>query len=94
MAELSNELLPVAVLVYVAAMMGYLLEYAFGRQGAVARTAARPSRELVTAGAAWLRRGTGTARGLAGVAGHRRRRSGRSSSIRAGRPGSAGWPWS
>jgi len=51
MAELSNELLPVAVLIYVAAMMGYLLEYAFGRQGAVARTADRPARELVTAGA-------------------------------------------
>jgi cytochrome c-type biogenesis protein CcsB len=50
MAELSNQLLPVTVLVYVAAMMGYLLEYAFGSRGAVARTAARPSLELVGAG--------------------------------------------
>jgi cytochrome c-type biogenesis protein CcsB len=49
MAELSNELLPAAVLIYVAAMMGFLLEYAFGSRGAVARTAARPSRELVGA---------------------------------------------
>jgi cytochrome c-type biogenesis protein CcsB len=49
--ELSNQLLPVAVLGYLAAMMGYLLEYAFGSRGAVARTAVRAERELVTAGA-------------------------------------------
>jgi cytochrome c-type biogenesis protein CcsB len=48
MAELSNQLLPVAVLAYLAAMMCYLVEYAFGRQGAVARVA---TRELVTVGA-------------------------------------------
>jgi cytochrome c-type biogenesis protein CcsB len=52
MAELSNQLLPVAVLLYLAAMMCYLAEYSFGRQGAVARTAARPTRALVSQGAA------------------------------------------
>jgi cytochrome c-type biogenesis protein CcsB len=54
MAELSNQLLPVAVLAYLAAMLGYLAEYAFGSRGAVARTAARAprarERELVAAG--------------------------------------------
>jgi cytochrome c-type biogenesis protein CcsB len=50
MAELSNQLLPVAVLAYLAAMMLYLMEYAFGGRGAVARTAVRPARELVGAG--------------------------------------------
>ena len=52
MAELSNQLLPVAVLLYLAAMMCYLAEYSFGRRGAVARTAERPAnqRELVSAG--------------------------------------------
>jgi cytochrome c-type biogenesis protein CcsB len=49
MAQLSDVLLQVAVLVYLAAMIGYLVEFAFGRQGAVARVAARS--ELVTAGA-------------------------------------------
>jgi cytochrome c-type biogenesis protein CcsB len=52
MAELSNQLLPVAVLAYLAAMVGYLFEYAFGGRGAVARTAARPARELVGASVA------------------------------------------
>jgi cytochrome c-type biogenesis protein CcsB len=52
MAELSNQLLPVAVLLYLAAMMCFLAEYTFGRRGAVARTATRqsPARELVGAG--------------------------------------------
>src|SRR5258705_9501486 len=52
MAELSNQLLPVAVLLYLAAMMCYLAEYAFGRRGAVARAATRPAltRELIGAG--------------------------------------------
>jgi cytochrome c-type biogenesis protein CcsB len=44
MAQLSNELLPVAVLCYVAAMLGFLCEYAFGRKAAVV---AAPARELV-----------------------------------------------
>jgi cytochrome c-type biogenesis protein CcsB len=53
MAELSNQLLPVAVLLYLAAMMCHLVEYAFGRQGAVARVMARPApaRTLVGVGA-------------------------------------------
>jgi cytochrome c-type biogenesis protein CcsB len=51
MAQLSDTLLQVAVVTYVAAMLGYLVEYAFGTRGAVARLAARPARELVTAGA-------------------------------------------
>jgi len=50
-AELSDTLLLVAVVTYVAAMLGYLVEYAFGTRGAVARVAARPARELVTVGA-------------------------------------------
>src|SRR5690606_2526353 len=50
MAELSNQLLPVAVLAYLVAMLGYLAEYAFGGRGMVARAAARPARELVGAG--------------------------------------------
>src|SRR5690349_22247504 len=44
MAQLSNELLPGAVLCYVAAMLGFLCEYAFGRKAAVA---VAPARELV-----------------------------------------------
>jgi cytochrome c-type biogenesis protein CcsB len=47
MAELSNQLVPVAVLAYLVAMMGYLFEYSFGSRGAVARAAARPARGLV-----------------------------------------------
>jgi cytochrome c-type biogenesis protein CcsB len=50
-AELSDTLLLVAVVAYVAAMLGYLVEYAFGTRGAVARVAARPARELVAVGA-------------------------------------------
>jgi cytochrome c-type biogenesis protein CcsB len=46
MAQLSNELLPAAVLCYVAAMLGFLCEYAFGRREAAAPEAAR---ELVAA---------------------------------------------
>ena len=51
MAELSGTLLLVAVLTYIAAMLGYLVELAFGTRGAVARVASRPGRELVTVGA-------------------------------------------
>jgi cytochrome c-type biogenesis protein CcsB len=50
-AELSDTLLFGAVLVYVAAMVAYLVEFAFGTRGVVARVAARPARELVTVGA-------------------------------------------
>ncbi len=52
MAELSNQLLPVAVLAYLAAMVGYLMEYSFGGRGAVARTAVRPPRERELVGTA------------------------------------------
>jgi cytochrome c-type biogenesis protein CcsB len=52
MATLSDTLLQVAVVLYLAAMVGYLVEFAFGRRGAVARVAARPDRDLVAVGAA------------------------------------------
>ncbi len=52
MAHLSDVLLQVAVVVYLAAMTGYLVEYAFGTRGAVARVAGRRDRELVAVGAA------------------------------------------
>ncbi len=51
MAHLSDVLLQVAVVAYLAAMTGYLVEYAFGTRGAVARVAGRRDRELVMAGA-------------------------------------------
>jgi cytochrome c-type biogenesis protein CcsB len=51
MAELSNQLLVVAVLGYLAAMLGYLAEYAFGARGPVARTAARAPRQRELVGA-------------------------------------------
>jgi cytochrome c-type biogenesis protein CcsB len=52
MAHLSDQLLSVAILAYVTAMLLYTAEYAFGTRGAVARTAARIPRErqLVTVG--------------------------------------------
>jgi cytochrome c-type biogenesis protein CcsB len=46
LGELSNQLLVVAILAYVVAMVGYAAEFAFGKQGVVARKA-----ELVGAGA-------------------------------------------
>jgi cytochrome c-type biogenesis protein CcsB len=45
MAELSRQLLVIAVLLYLTAMMCYLVEFAFGHRGAVARVADRPARE-------------------------------------------------
>jgi cytochrome c-type biogenesis protein CcsB len=51
MAQLSDTLLQVAVVLYLLAMTAYLVEFSFGRRGAVARVAARPDRELVAAGA-------------------------------------------
>jgi cytochrome c-type biogenesis protein CcsB len=50
MAHLSDTLLQVGVVIYVAAMLAYLVEFAFGTRGAVARVAARPERELVAVG--------------------------------------------
>ncbi len=52
MAELSGALLLAAVVTYVAAMVSYLVEFAFGTRGAVARVAARPARQLATVGGA------------------------------------------
>ncbi len=51
MAELSNQLMAAAVLVYLAAMVCYAGEYAFGKRSRVGRAAVRPARELVGAGA-------------------------------------------
>jgi cytochrome c-type biogenesis protein CcsB len=59
-AELSDTLLFVAAVTYVVAMVGYLVEFAFGTRGAVARVAMRPTRELVAVGAS-------TAGGSSGV---------------------------
>lgn len=50
MANLSDALLQAAVVTYLIAMTCYLVEFSFGRRGAVARVAARPDRELVPAG--------------------------------------------
>ncbi|HEX8343888.1 MAG TPA: c-type cytochrome biogenesis protein CcsB [Actinoplanes sp.] len=51
MADLSNQLLVVTVLAYLAAMVCHAVEYAFGTRSHVGRAAARPDRELVGAGA-------------------------------------------
>src|SRR6266511_1924184 len=48
MAALSDHLLVVTILAYLAAMIGYAAEYSFGSRGAVARVA---TRELATVGA-------------------------------------------
>lgn len=50
-SSVSDGLLVVTVLGYLVAMVGFAVEYAFGRQGAVARVAARtPDRERVLVG--------------------------------------------
>ena len=51
MAQLSNQLFAVAVLAYLAAMVCYAAEYAFGNRSLIGRAAARPARQLVGAGA-------------------------------------------
>ena len=54
MATLSHDLLFIAILGYLFAMMAYAAEYAFGNRGVVARVARRPApvaRELVAVGA-------------------------------------------
>jgi cytochrome c-type biogenesis protein CcsB len=51
MAELSNHLMAITVLVYLAAMIGYAAEYAFGNRSHIGRAASRPARQLVGAGA-------------------------------------------
>jgi cytochrome c-type biogenesis protein CcsB len=50
MAELSNQLMAFTVLAYLAAMVCYAAEYAFGSRSHIGRAAARPARELVGAG--------------------------------------------
>ena len=52
MAELSDQLLVVAIMAYLAAMVCHAAEFAFGDRGVIGRAAARPARELVTAGGA------------------------------------------
>ncbi|WP_436524757.1 c-type cytochrome biogenesis protein CcsB [Actinoplanes sp. HUAS TT8] len=51
MAELSNQLMALTVLAYLAAMICYAGEYAFGRRSVIGKAAARPARQLVGAGA-------------------------------------------
>jgi hypothetical protein len=51
MAELSNQLMAVTVLAYLAAMVMYAAEYAFGNKSHIGRAAHRPARQLVGAGA-------------------------------------------
>jgi cytochrome c-type biogenesis protein CcsB len=50
MAELSNQLMAFTVLAYLAAMVCYAGEYAFGRRSHIGRAATRPARQLVGAG--------------------------------------------
>jgi cytochrome c-type biogenesis protein CcsB len=52
MAELSDQLLVVAILGYLAAMLGYAAEYSFGGRGAIARAASRAPRERELVGVA------------------------------------------
>ena len=51
MAELSNQLMVVTILAYLAAMVCHAAEYSFGARSHIGRAAARPARQLVGAGA-------------------------------------------
>ena len=51
MANLSNHLMAITVLAYLAAMICYAAEYAFGNLSHVGRAATRPAKALVGAGA-------------------------------------------
>jgi cytochrome c-type biogenesis protein CcsB len=51
MSALSDQLLVVAILSYVAAMVCHAAEYAFGNRSHIGRAAALPARELVAVGA-------------------------------------------
>jgi cytochrome c-type biogenesis protein CcsB len=51
MAALSDQLLVVAILAYLMAMVCHAAEYAFGQRGPIGRAAARPARVLVGVGA-------------------------------------------
>ena len=50
MSALSDPLLVVAILSYVAAMVCHAAEYAFGNRSHIGRAAQRPARELVAVG--------------------------------------------
>jgi len=50
MSALSDQLLVVAILSYVAAMVCHAAEYAFGNRSHIGRAAERPARELVAVG--------------------------------------------
>jgi len=50
MAELSDQLMAFTVLAYLAAMVCYAAEYAFGNRSHIGRAATRPARQLVGAG--------------------------------------------
>jgi cytochrome c-type biogenesis protein CcsB len=50
MAELSNQLMALTVLAYLAAMVCYAAEYAFGNRSHIGRAATRSAHELVGAG--------------------------------------------
>jgi cytochrome c-type biogenesis protein CcsB len=51
MSALSDQLLVIAIMSYLAAMVCHAAEYAFGNRSHVGRAAARPARELVAVGA-------------------------------------------
>jgi len=51
MAELSNQLMVITVLAYLAAMVCHAAEYSFGARSHIGRAAAAPARQLVGAGA-------------------------------------------
>src|SRR4051812_41063086 len=50
MAELSDQLMAFTVLAYLAAMVCYAAEYAFGNRSHIGRAATRPAHQLVGAG--------------------------------------------
>ncbi|MET8151396.1 c-type cytochrome biogenesis protein CcsB [Actinoplanes sp. NPDC049668] len=51
MADWSNQLMALTVVAYLAAMICYAAEYAFGDRSHIGRAATRPARQLVGAGA-------------------------------------------
>jgi cytochrome c-type biogenesis protein CcsB len=51
MEQLSNDLMAATVLAYLAAMIAYAAEYAFGNRSHIGRAATRPAKQLVGAGA-------------------------------------------
>lgn len=51
MAAFSDQLLVVAIMAYLFAMIGHAVEYAFGNRSIIGRAAVRPARELALVGA-------------------------------------------